>query len=335
MGTIATLLFIICGLFAMPIIRKKYFELFYYSHRILSLLIILFSSLHYISFLYYLSPVILLYFIDLGIRLYSTKTSIYSKLQNVGIEKYGTSSTFINISFLNKINTFPGCYYFICFYKDISRFEWHPLSMVSYSNDTIVFCSKNVGKHSWTNRLFNFVNDKNCILTNRKIYIQGPYGHISINYKNDNYENIVIIAGGFGITPMISILQDINNLYKNKKLLKLKKVYFYWIMSHISLYEAFKKYFKKLNTEIFELKIYTTRKFSTDNFEEGDSFPKENINESLKFINDKPNISYILNIIFSKNSKNTVVLTCGPLNLINEISTVANRFNIDISVEAF
>ena len=334
MGTIATILFLIIGIFSMPIIRKKYFEVFYYSHKILSLLIIITSSLHYISFLYYILPAIIMYFIDLFIRLYSTNSSIYSKLQNIGSEKYGTSSTFINITFLNKIKTFPGCYYFVCFYKDISRFEWHPLSMVTYKNDTIVFCAKKRGKHSWTNRLFNVVNSN--VLTNRKIYIQGPYGHISINYKNDTYETIIIIAGGIGITSMISILQDINTLYANKKLLKLKQIYFYWIISHISLYDAFKKYFQDLNIDIIEVKIYITKKFTLDEFEVNYySSSTDNNNKAISFINDKPNITYTLNMIFSKNSKNTVLLTCGPPKLTDEISEVSNRFNIDISVEVF
>ena len=275
-----------------------------------------------------------MYFIDLFIRLYSTNSSIYSKLQNIGSEKYGTSSTFINITFLNKIKTFPGCYYFVCFYKDISRFEWHPLSMVTYKNDTIVFCAKKRGKHSWTNRLFNVVNSN--VLTNRKIYIQGPYGHISINYKNDTYETIIIIAGGIGITSMISILQDINTLYANKKLLKLKQIYFYWIISHISLYDAFKKYFQDLNIDIIEVKIYITKKFTLDEFEVNYySSSTDNNNKAISFINDKPNITYTLNMIFSKNSKNTVLLTCGPPKLTDEISEVSNRFNIDISVEVF
>ena len=336
MGTIASLLFILCGFLSIPIIRKRYFEIFYYSHRILSLLIIIASSLHYMSFFYYILPSMILYIIDLATRIYYTNTSIYSKLQNIGLKKYGTSSTFINITFLKKINTFPGCYFFICFYKDISKFEWHPLSMVSYSKDTIVFCAKNVGNHSWTDRLFNIVDNKLDILANKKIYIQGPYGHISINYKNDKYENIIIVAGGIGITAMISILQDINKLYKTKNLHKIKKVHFYWIISHISLYEAFKKYFTNLSTGIFELKIYTTKKINIqDEFNLDYYSTIDNNNLSTKIINEKPNMTFILNKMFSKNMKDVVVLTCGPSKLTSEITEVCNLFDVDISTEVF
>ena len=46
-------------------------------------------------------------------------------------------------------------------------------------------------------------------------------------------------------------------------------------------------------------------------------------------------MTYILNKIFSKNSKNNVILTCGPPKLTDEILEVSNRFKIDISVEVF
>jgi NAD(P)H-flavin reductase len=326
MGTIATILFIICATLSMPIIRKNYFELFYYSHRILSISILLVGSLHYISFIYYISPVLSLYIIDIILRLYHTNSSIYLKVKNKGIEKYETDCTFIDITFQKKIKTYPGCYFFICFYKDISRSEWHPLSMILYTHDTIRFCTKNNGKHTWTGKLFDTVNN-NKILTNSKVYIQGPYGRLTVKYENNVYKNIVIICGGIGVTPMFSILEDINDLYEKNKLPNLKKVYFYWVMKHISLYDAFKKYFIKLNKDIFDIKIYTT------NYKVDDYFDTED--NSITFIKEKPNIIYILNMLFSNNNKNICVVTCGPAKLTNEILDVCNHFNVDISVENF
>jgi hypothetical protein len=117
----------------------------------------------------------------------------------------------------------------------------------------------------------------------------------------------------------------------------LKKIYFYWIISHISLYDAFKKYFVKLNTSLFEVKIYTTKKINVNEYEISDYYlsSSENNPVSFSFINEKPNITFILNRIFSKSNKNTVAFTCGPPKLTEEISDVCNRFNVDISVEVF
>lgn len=326
MGTIASILFFICGSLSVNIIRRNYFELFYYSHRILSVSIILFSSLHYISSLYYVFPSIFLYFIDLIFRLYYTYTSIYVKLKNAGIEKYETDCTFIDITFLKNVKTYPGCYFFICFYKDISKFEWHPISMISNSYDTITFCTKNIGKDSWTGRLFNLAQNQ-TIINDKKVYIQGPYGKLSINYKNNNYENIFLIAGGIGITPLISVLEDINILYEKKKLSKLKKVYFFWIMKDVSLFDSFKKYFRNLNKEIFKFKIYITKNKSI--------FETYIDTNSFTFINERPNMCYILNMLFLKESKNNAIITCGPSVLTTDIADICNQFKIDISIENF
>lgn len=328
MGTIASILFLFCGIFSLNAIRKNCFELFYYSHRILSVSIIIFSSLHYISSLYYLLPSMFLYLIDLIVRLYYTNTSIYVRLKNKGIEKYETDCTFIDITFLKKVKTYPGCYFFVCFYKDISRFEWHPLSVISNSYDTITFCTKNIGKDSWTGRLFNLARDY-TLINNKKVYIQGPYGNLSIDYKNNNYENIFIVAGGIGITPLISILDDINNLCEKQKLSKLKRVRIFWIMKDISLFDSFKKYFIDLNKEIFKFKIYTTKNKNKTLFETYlDSSP-------FTFINERPNISYILNKKFLETNKNKAIITCGPTSLTNDVISISNNFKVDISIENF
>ena len=324
-GTIATIIFLLCGIFAMNKIRQKMFELFYYSHRIFSISIIIFSSLHYISFLYYILPAIILYFIDLIIRYLYTTTSIYSKIQNIGDENY--SCSLINITIQKNIKVFPGCYFFICFYKDISRFQWHPLSMVNYENNNMVFCAKNIGKYSWTGRLHDTIKNDTNILNNKYVYIQGPYGHISVNYRENKYDNINIISGGIGITPMISIIKDISILYNTGKLSKLKKVNFVWIIKYISILKYFKKYLINYNKNIFDIKVYITNEnIENCNYSE--------YNYDIKIINNKPDIINLLNMEYSQ-YKNMVILTCGPDRMTNKILRFSNEYNIDISNEIF
>jgi len=329
-GTLATITFFLCGILSIEIIRKKYFELFYYSHKVLSILILIFSAMHYISFLYYILPSVILYFIDLVLRNLYISSSIYSKVQNMGDEKFNTSCCLVNITLKKEIKVFPGCYFYICFYKDVSKFQWHPLSMVSYNrkNNNIVFCLKNMGAHSWTGRLYDINKNNLNILSNRKVLIQGPYGHISVNYRLNKYHNITIICGGIGITPMISILKDISNIYKYR-LTKLKKVNFIWLIPHISLFIPFKKYLLDLTDDIFDIKIYITRK-DENNAEE----IVDEIYLNISIINDKPNITHLLNMIHFE-YKNMTILLCGNSRLANEIIKFSNDNNIDISNEIF
>ena len=280
------------------------------------------------STFYYIFPSLLLYIVDLILRLIYTTDAIYSKLKVVGFNR--TSSVLIEITVTKEIKTYPGCYFFLCFYKDISQFQWHPLSMVSNNNNTLVFCVKNNGPNSWSGRLKNITKiERHNLLINRKVYLQGPYGNITIDYKKNIYENIIIISGGIGITPMISKLEDINNLYNWNKIDNINKVYFVWILNNISLISTFEKYFRHLNNKIFDITIFITNN-NIDTCE-------ENITSNLfSIIYKKPDIVKIINK-FAENIDNSkiAVINCGPNNLHIQIKNICQKLNIDISSEVF
>ena len=329
-GTLSTFAIIFCSFLGFPIIRKRFFEVFYYSHRILSLLSIIFGSWHYIKTFYYVSPSILMYISDLIVRFLHTKKAIYSKIQHIGDKKYRTSCNVINITLKEPVKTYPGCYFFVCFYKDISKFQWHPLSLVSNTHDNLVFCSKNLGPETWSGRLEKFTESEkhdSDFLINKKVYIQGPYGTpLNINYNSDNYKNIFLISGGIGITPMISIMKDIDELYFCRKMNNLQKVLFIWIIPHESMIDYFKPYFLNLDENLFKFKIYVTQKHNPDDIIVNDmNFP---------VFTGKPDIISMLTGMFVGTEKN-LVLTCGPTLLTDDVHTTCSNLNVDVFSENF
>lgn len=56
--------------------------------------------------------------------------------------------------------------------------------------------------------------------------MDGPYGP-SAEYILDN-RYVMLVAGGIGMTPFASILRQIAYNLKNKKKLKIEKIWFYW-----------------------------------------------------------------------------------------------------------
>jgi NAD(P)H-flavin reductase len=333
-GVISSLLFIILGLLSIIVIRKKMFEVFYYSHRILTICGVIFGILHYISTLYYLIPCLLLYFTDLIRRVNITYKSIYSKLKNIQEVENDTSYTLIHITIKNKIKTFPGCYFFLCFYNDISRFQWHPLSLVSYENDILTFCCKNIGQYSWTNRLHDNVKNNYDMLVNRNVYIQGPYANLLPKYIDNMYDNIIIVAGGIGITPMITILDDINKRYNKNQLNKLKNVRMVWVLKNTYLYISFNKYFSNLNKQLFDIHIYITQKINDFEIDSTLSLKFEDIINCHDISNKRPNIKKLLKK-YTKYYKNNIVFCCGPMTLNDEIIKLCSEMNIDYSIEKF
>lgn len=330
MGTIATFSILLTSLLSIKQIREKCFEVFYYFHKIFVIITLISSCLHYIITLYYALPAILLYLIDIILRYVNTQKAMYTKLKKIGNDKYGTSSIFIHITLLKNIKIRPGTYFFIC-YKDISPFQWHPFTVISAIDNNLIFCAKNMGKGTWTDKLINF-NDSLITheqqLLDREVYLQGPYGHLNINYKNKKYKYLICIAGGIGITPIIPILEDINKT-KNK-LKNIKKILFVWVVSHTSLVDPFSKNINKLDQELFETHIYSTNK----NKEE------HPINQMLPFdvIYKRPVISNVIEKFIKENkikNKEIIISCCGPNKLSDDIISFCSLHNIDLSNENF
>ena len=174
-------------------------------------------------------------------------------------------------------------------------------------------------------RDLSFLLDGKSILKNKHIYLQGPYGHVTINYVSNKYKYLISVAGGIGITSVISVLQEINYLYVHNKLDKIKKIYLIWIASHYSLVKPFFSLLRKLEN-IFDIKIYITR----------ESFNNED--NQFKIIYERPNVSNMINKIIDEykiENKDIAIISCGPKALSNDLLTLCSNLNIDISNEDF
>lgn len=76
----------------------------------------------------------------------------------------------------------------------------HPFSITSIpSDEEIVFIIKR--EKNWTNRLFEKVQQGKDIL----IFIDGPFGNSKVNLDNSSIDHFLLLAGGVGITPLISM----------------------------------------------------------------------------------------------------------------------------------
>ncbi|CAL5364410.1 unnamed protein product [Camellia sinensis] len=185
-----------------PRIRRKIFELLFYTYY-LSVLFIIFYILH-LGFAYFCIVLLGFYLllIDRYLRLLQSQQRVclvsarvlpcqavelnFSK--SPGLSYNPTSSMFINM---------PG----------ISKLEWHPFTITSNCNtdpEKLSVVIKTEG--SWSHKLYRKLS-LSSPPDRLEASTEGPYGPASAHFLR--HDTLVMVSGGSGITPFISILREL------------------------------------------------------------------------------------------------------------------------------
>ncbi|KAK7389121.1 hypothetical protein VNO78_23953 [Psophocarpus tetragonolobus] len=191
---------------SLPQIRRRNFEIFYYTHHLYAVFLVFFLFHGGDRHFYTVFPGIFLFSLDKLIRVIqsSPKTCMVSARifpgkavelilpKDPGLKYNPTSVIFLKI-------------------PTISHLQWHSFSIISSSRaddhilSVIIKC-----EGWWTNSLYDLIHaelDKTA--DKRKgipIAIEGPYGPASLDFLR--YDTLLLVAGGSGITPFLSILTE-------------------------------------------------------------------------------------------------------------------------------
>ncbi|KAK4315140.1 hypothetical protein Pmani_013613 [Petrolisthes manimaculis] len=117
----------------------------------------------------------------------------------------------------------------------IGEQEYHPFTLSSAPHEeNLTLHIRAVGP--WTRKLAKIYTDMPPGHKYPKIYMDGPFGEGHQSWWD--YEVVVLVAGGIGVTPFSSILKDIAyKLQTSRRLLKTKKVMFLWSTRSQKQYE--------------------------------------------------------------------------------------------------
>lgn len=96
----------------------------------------------------------------------------------------------------------------------LGRTESHPFTIASIGGDGMTLMCKKAG--SWTNNLYNmaassdsaYSGGKRGVARRAKVVIEGPYGGPG-NAMFDSFSGAMFVAGGSGITYVLSAVQDL------------------------------------------------------------------------------------------------------------------------------
>ncbi|XP_031442741.1 NADPH oxidase 1 [Clupea harengus] len=132
----------------------------------------------------------------------------------------------------------------------ISALEWHPFTMTSAPEED--FFSVHIrSAGDWTEKLISIMEQLPEGAEGPKMGVDGPFGTASEDVFD--YEVSMLVGAGIGVTPFASILKSIWYKFKesNPKL-HTRKIYFYWLCRETHAFEWFADLLQVLEAEMEE-----------------------------------------------------------------------------------
>ena len=315
LGFIAWLLMILLVLLSFEPIRRYFWEGFYASHVVLAVLIIAFVIAHgegWINTLPYMATSVLLFLIDLLLR-FTTGFGITCKLVGLNYNENAQVTVCTFQKYLPFINLggrrSKGSFVFV-YLPSVSPFEYHPFTVSSCreinTKGLIEFtCHVKNNNNGFTKKLAAFAM-KNPDLSSSFARVEGAYGNLTIPIEQ--YQTIILIAGGIGVTFINSILEG---LLENKG--KTRNIHLWWSMRSSSLINLFPLI--QAPHENVDTKLFITKGFSTSEDSRVVSYSRMDIKLLMGQVKQHTPNKYI------------GVLVCGPNNLVVDVSNVIYDLN--------
>ncbi|UJR14488.1 hypothetical protein I4U23_001484 [Adineta vaga] len=161
-------------------------------------------------------------------------------------------SNVIEIRFRKKFMSIPqpGQYIYLkCF--SIAKFEWHPFTVTSAPEEEFVSVHiRTIG--NWTKSLAE--NLQMYPQDIPRLAVDGPYGSPADDVFN--YDGVVLVGAGIGVTPYAAILKHIRSSQSSHA--RLRRVYFYWICNTTSCYEWFAEMLQELERDLRDRRNFLT-----------------------------------------------------------------------------
>ncbi|KAI9126546.1 hypothetical protein K1719_002142 [Acacia pycnantha] len=242
-------------------VRKWNFELFFYTHQ-LYVVFVVFLALHVGDFIFTMAAGgIFLFVLDRFLRFCQSRRTV--NVVSAKCLPCGTVELVVSKPQYLRYNALSFIFIQV---REISWLQWHPFSVSSSPLDGkyhLAVLIKVLGK--WTEKLRQKIIEAEALeeLSVVHVSVEGPYGH-EVPYHL-MYENLILVAGGIGLSPFLAILSDILHRVREGKPCLPKRILLVWavkrsnelpLLSTVDM-EAICPFFAdKVNIDIH---IYVTR----------------------------------------------------------------------------
>ncbi|KAL5813072.1 hypothetical protein ACOSQ3_028022 [Xanthoceras sorbifolium] len=187
---------------SIPRIRRKIFELFLYTHQLYIVFVVFFVFHVGFSYASIMLPGFFLFFIDRFLRFLQSQ----QRIRLISARVLPCETVELNFSKSPGLSYSPTSIVFVNF-PAISRLQWHPFTVTSSSSldpEKLTVVIKSEG--SWSQKLYQMLSSP-LPIDHLDVSIEGPYGPASTHFTR--HDKLVMVSGGSGITPFISIIRDL------------------------------------------------------------------------------------------------------------------------------
>ncbi|KDO30875.1 hypothetical protein SPRG_04777 [Saprolegnia parasitica CBS 223.65] len=205
-GAMLVIVTVAVPLAVLPCVRRRHFNVFWYSHLLFLLFLVLLSFHGATSWFstaqsyLWIWPPLCVYLLERRVRV--AKRAIDA----VRISDVVRFRDTLRLR-LVKPKSFafvPGMFVYVNI-PSLAACEWHPFTLTSAPDDAWLSLHIRVAG-DWTLALYN-----RDLLPNEMLFLDGPLGAPAVAYRE--YATIVLVGGGIGITPFISILRDLLHVW--------------------------------------------------------------------------------------------------------------------------
>ncbi|GMH23859.1 hypothetical protein Nepgr_025702 [Nepenthes gracilis] len=230
-GVISLLAGLLMWVTSVSLVRKKHFELFFYTHQ-LYVVFVAFLAMHVGDFLFSIAAGgIFLFMLDRFLRFCQSQKTV--EVISATSLPCGTLQLIVSKPPNLQYNALSFIFLKV---REVSRLQWHPFSVSSSPMDGKYHISifiKVLGE--WTAKLRGRISeidrdDQTIQLSPLQSQItasvEGPYGHKSSYHLKYNY--LVLVAGGIGISPFLAVLSDILHCIEEGKNCMTKNILLVW-----------------------------------------------------------------------------------------------------------
>ncbi|GJS16017.1 ferric reduction oxidase 7, chloroplastic-like protein [Tanacetum coccineum] len=217
---------------SLPPVRRLNFELFFYTHQ-LYVVFIVFLAMHVGDRMFsVIAAGLFLYMLDRFLRFFQSRKTV--DILSAKCLPSGTVELILAKPEGLRYNALSWVFLQV---RELSWLQWHPFSVSSSPLDGkyhVAVLIKVLG--NWTKKLQGHIlsvedgqsDQDGLVQPNLKLNasVEGPYGHESPYHLM--YENLILVAGGIGISPFLAVLTDIVNRIKDSKPCMPRNVLIIW-----------------------------------------------------------------------------------------------------------